>query len=208
MKQLFIAASAVIALCSCAGTKVVQTNFSSGALEPKKIYIQPFDTATFTGNHGGDAMRAIHESQDGTVFANILKEQLEKLAPTTVLRPGERPDGGWLVTGSLEIVDAGSPVGRKFFGHLGVGRSGILVHVKITDSDLVGHSDGKGAGRHVLYDFDVAGGSRLQGKAGTVMASGLGYAPPFDYRNAAERIYKVLNPDLERYGARSSASIR
>jgi hypothetical protein len=211
MKHLFLAVSAALALSSCAGTRVVKTNYASGALQPSKIFIKPFGTEAFTGDHGTEAERAILESQGGREFANILKEELEKLAPTTVLGPGERPDGGWLVTGELEVVNGGCPWGRAFLGHVGVGRSQILVHVKVIDADHAGHrdaKDSKGASSNTLYDFDVAGGSKLQGHAGTVMASGLGYATPFDYRNAAERIGKVLNPDVERYGARSSASIR
>jgi hypothetical protein len=211
MKHIFLAIIAAFTFCSCAGTRVTKTNFASGALHPKKIFIKPFDAASFTGNHGTEAMKTIRESQAGLVFAEILKEQTEKIAPTTVLGHGESADGGWLITGSLEIVDAGHPCWRALFGHLGAGRSGILVHVRVIDADLGGNwSDkgGKGAAGNVLYDFEVAGGSRLQGRAGTIMASGLGYATPHDYRNAAERIYKTLEPDLERYGARSSASIR
>ena len=208
MKQIFLAVSAAVALCSCAGTHVSHTDYASGALGPKKIFIKPFDTAEYTGNHGTEAERQILQTQGGTEFANILKEELEKLAPTTVLKPGEAADGGWLVKGSLEVVDGGDPWARGFIGHTGAGRSGILVHVKVIDADHTGHADSKGAASNLLYEFDVAGGSHLQGRAGTVMASGLGYAAPFDYRNAAERIHKVLDPDLERYGARASTSIR
>ncbi len=60
----------------------------------------------------------------------------------------------------------------------------------------------------VIYEFDMAGGSRGQGKLGTVRASGLGKATPFDLRNAAERILLVLSPDPFRFGARSSVTLR
>jgi hypothetical protein len=40
------------------------------------------------------------------------------------------------------------------------------------------------------------------------MAPGLGYSVPFDYRNTAERIYQTLTPDFQRYGARTSVSLR
>jgi hypothetical protein len=60
----------------------------------------------------------------------------------------------------------------------------------------------------VIYEFDMAGGSREQGKFGTLRASGLGRAVPFDLRNAAERIMLVLSPDPFRYGARSSVVLR
>ncbi|MCA1660058.1 MAG: hypothetical protein LC642_05930, partial [Verrucomicrobiaceae bacterium] len=60
----------------------------------------------------------------------------------------------------------------------------------------------------VVYEFDVAGGSGLQGRAGTVRASGLGKATPFDLENAAERIYQTLEPNVHRYGARSGLALR
>jgi hypothetical protein len=60
----------------------------------------------------------------------------------------------------------------------------------------------------VIYEFDVAGGSHGTGKFGSVTAPGLGYAPPFDYRNAAERIYEALAPDEFHYGLRDSPSVR
>ncbi|MGZ4985780.1 MAG: hypothetical protein ACXV8A_06780, partial [Chthoniobacterales bacterium] len=60
----------------------------------------------------------------------------------------------------------------------------------------------------VVYEFDVAGGSRLQGRSGTVRASGLGKATPFDLENAAERIYQTLEPNVHRYGSRNSVSLR
>jgi hypothetical protein len=53
----------------------------------------------------------------------------------------------------------------------------------------------------------MAGGSRLQGKAGTIRASGLGKATPFDLVNAAERIYLVLSPNAFRYGARANVAL-
>ncbi len=208
MKTALIAFTAALSLCSCAGTKVVQTQVATGALSPKKIFIQPFASGEFTGNHEGEAMRTIHRSQAGNEFAQILKFELEKLAPTTVLKPGESADGGWLVAGELEQVDAGSPIKRALLGELGVGRSGIVVHVQVKDMEASNHHDGKGGTGNTLYEFDVTGGSRMQGHNGTMMASGLGYSAPFDYRNVAERIAQTLDPDREKYGVRSSWSRR
>ncbi len=59
----------------------------------------------------------------------------------------------------------------------------------------------------VVYQFDMYGGSNLQGKLGTVRASGLGRSTPFDLVNAAERIYLVLSPNAFRYGTRSSVAL-
>ena len=60
---------------------------------------------------------------------------------------------GWLVEGEFTLVDGGSPLGRWFLGTFAVGRSFLAMHVKITDVD-------KGI---VVYEFDLAGGSRGQG---------------------------------------------
>ena len=39
MKHLFLAIAAVISLCSCAGTRVTNTQVATGAMSPKKIFI-------------------------------------------------------------------------------------------------------------------------------------------------------------------------
>ena len=59
----------------------------------------------------------------------------------------------------------------------------------------------------VVYEFDMAGGSELQGRSGTIRASGLGYARSFDLVNAAERIYLVLSPNPFRYGTRGDIAL-
>ena len=66
---------------------------------------------------------------------------------------------------------------RFFFGRLGRGTFHLVLHVKVTDVET----------HRVIYEFDMAGGSHDQGQLGTVRASGLGKATPFDLRNAAER---------------------
>jgi len=48
----------------------------------------------------------------------------------------------------------------------------------------------------------------LQGHHGTVRASGLGKATPFDLVNAAERIYLVLSPNAFRYGTRANIALQ
>nr|MBA2271605.1 hypothetical protein [Chthoniobacterales bacterium] len=96
------------------------------------------------------------------------------------------------------VVDGGSPAGRFFLGTVGVGRSYLAMRVRVTDVE-------RGV---VVYEFDVAGGSRLQGKRGTIRASGLGRATPFDLVNAAERIYLTLDPNPHRYGERADIALR
>jgi hypothetical protein len=185
---------------SVSGVRMVTNNCGVGAANPKAIYIRPFciDNASFVGHHGvNEGAYPIKKSLTPVSFAGTLKEHLAKLAPSRVLEEDEVPRTGWLVEGEFTMVDGGSPVGRFFFGHAGVGRSFLAMKVRITDID-------RGI---VVYEFDVAGGSRLQGRAGTIRASGLGAATPFDLVNAAERIYLTLEPNAHRYGTRSSVAL-
>ena len=181
------------------GVRMV-TNCGVGASEPKAIYIRPFciDTAVFKGDQtASDGEMPIRKALTPIEFAGDLKEQLEKIAPARILKDDETPRTGWLVEGEFMLVDGGDPVGRFFLGTFGVGRSILALHVKVTDVD-------KGM---VVYEFDMAGGSRGQGRHGTLRASGLGRATPFDLVNAAERIYLVLSPNAFRYGQRSNVAL-
>jgi hypothetical protein len=176
------------------------TNCGVGANGPRAIYIRPFciDTAVFKGDEAlSDGEMPIRKAITPVEFANDLKEQLEKIAPARILKDTETPRTGWLVVGHFQLVDGGSPLGRFFFGSLGVGRSFLALHVRITDVDRA----------TVVYEFDMAGGSRFQGRHGTVRASGLGRATHFDLVNAAERIYLTLSANPYRYGERANVSL-
>jgi hypothetical protein len=222
--KLFLALLSSILLCSCADMYVVKTqvaggsrtttsdakdskgvymttNCGVGAYAPKAIYIRPFciDTAVFTGDQtNSDGEMPIRKALTPVEFAGALKEQLEKMAPARILKDYETPRTGWLVEGEFAMVDGGSIIGRSiFFGHFGVGQSHLALHVRVTDVD-------RGV---VVYEFDMAGGSNLQGRGGTLRASGLGYARSFDLVNAAERIYLVLTPNAFRYGTRTDIAL-
>lgn len=210
MKYTLSAIAAAALLSACAGTNVVRTQVASSELHPKAIYIRPFAVGEFRGDHHGEGQKAITQAQAPAVFAEALKEELEKIAPTYILADNEYPTTGWLVEGDLQVVDAGSQVARgiPIVGKLGAGRSGIVTHVQVSAVGAHAHSDGKGGHRNTIYEFDVAGGSRLTGRHGSVMAPGLGYSVPFDYHNTAERIYQTLEPDFARYGTRTSVSLR
>ena len=177
------------------------TNCGVGAYDPKAIYIRPFciDNAVFTGDQtNSDGEMPIRKALTPVQFAGDLKEQLEKIAPARILKDYETPRTGWLVEGEFQLVDGGSPAARFFFGTFGAGRSHLVLHVKVTDID-------RGM---VVYEFDMAGGSRYQGRRGTIRASGLGRATSFDLVNAAERIYLVLSPNAFRYGARANVALQ
>lgn len=229
MKPLFAILSSSLLLCSCAdmyvtnthsvggsgaasaasvdskgsveGVRMVTNNCGVGAANPKAIYIRPFciDQSTFDGdqtNHVGEM--PIRKALVPVSFASTLKQQLEKIAPARILEEDETPRVGWLVEGDFTVVDGGSPAGRFFLGTVGVGRSFLAMRVRVTDVE-------RGM---IVYEFDVAGGSRLQGKRGTLRASGLGRATPFDLVNAAERIYLALSPNPFRYGTRADIALR
>ncbi len=179
----------------------VVTNCGIGAHSPEAIYIRPFcvDTATFKGDIAPSAGEMpMRKALIPVAFADDLKEQLEKMAPARILQADETPRVGWLVEGQFDLVDGGSQVGRFFLGHVGLGRSMMALHVRITDVES----------GTVVYEFDVAGGSRLQGAAGTLRASGLGRSTHFDLNNAAERIYLALSSDPFRYGSRANVTLQ
>ena len=172
------------------------TNCGVGASNPTAIYIRPFciDTAVFEGDEAASAGEMpIRKALTPVEFADDLKEELERIAPARILKNNERPRVGWLVDGYFTAVNGGSPQAR-FFGPLGAGGSFLALHVRVTDVE-------RGT---VVYEFDMAGGSRHQGKFGTLRASGLGKATHFDLRNAAERVYWTLSTNPSRYAARTT----
>jgi hypothetical protein len=229
MKYSLPALCLALLLTSCAAVRVTHTDIATGAVNPSAIYLKPFDVSdcTFIGRHHSVGERAIRKSLAPAEFTEALKEEMEKMAPALVLKDGDTPDTGWLMEGSIDLVDAGrpgtraEPIGDTF----GEGASHIKVHVRVIDLDArnVTNGDGKdkdagdattrpvpvrkGKGA-VIYEFDVAGGSHGMGKFGSITAPGLGYAPMFDYRNAAERIYEALTTDEFKFGVRDSATIR
>ncbi|HEX4086072.1 MAG TPA: DUF4410 domain-containing protein [Chthoniobacteraceae bacterium] len=224
MKNSLLALCSALLLTSCAGVRVVHTDVATGATDPKAIYIRPFDVSdcTFIGRNHSPAERPIRKSLAPAEFSETLKEELEKIAPAMVLKPGDVPGTGWLVEGSLDLVNAGDPAIRAIPGNLfGAGASHIRIHVRIIDLSrrhvrVAGAKETATAQTSaayspegpVIYEFDVAGGSRLTGKFGSVTAPGLGYAPMFDYQNASERIYEALAVDEFRYGEHDGPTIR
>src|SRR2546425_7830509 len=130
------AIAAALLLASCAGAYVRHTNVATGATSPRAIYIRPFDVsqARFAGHHGDTpGEKPIRRSLAPPEFAQALKEELEKIAPSVVLKDDEVPPAGagWLVTGYFDLVHAGSPALRALpFPHA-LGRSTIRVHVQI-----------------------------------------------------------------------------
>jgi hypothetical protein len=225
MKNSLFALCLALFLTSCASVRVTHTDIASGAVDPKAIYLRPFDVSdcTFIGRHHSGGELAIRKSLAPAEFTEILKEEMEKMAPALVLKDGDTPVTGWLVTGSIDLVDAGRPGTRTGpFDMFGDGASHIKIHVKIIDLDAKSTTttdekdakDGtsttavKTSKGVVIYEFDVAGGSHYMGKFGSVTSAGIGYAPTFDYRNAAERIYEALTIDEFKFGLRDGPTTR
>lgn len=226
MKPALLALSAAsVCLAGCAAMKVSQTHVASGATDPQAIYIRSYngDESYFSGSQTqSKGEMPIERSLAPAEFSIALKNELEKLAPARVLKPGEVPTIGWLVESDLVLVDGGNRVGRASpFGNLGLGKSKMMIHVRVTDlngrhragdgkKDVAGSVASTTAGAHgpVIYEFDLEGGSRLTGHLGSISAPGLGHAQHFDYKNAAERVMMALSVDPHRYGTRSSPVIR
>lgn len=224
MKYALLAISASLAFAGCATVKVAHTDVASGATNPKAIYIRSYiaDDATFKGNHGHVGEKPIRRSLAPAEFSKALKEEMEKMAPAMVVSDDDVPETGWLVESDIQWVHAGSPILRGLpTGHLGPGRSHVIIHVRVTDlegkngSTDVKKSVSEGASKTVagnngpvIYEFTMTGGSRLSGPAGSIYAPGFGYATPFDYKNAAERVLMTLSVDRHGYGGRTSPVIR
>ena len=215
MKNTLLVLSATCVLSGCAAVKVAHTDIATGATKPRAIYIRTFaDQAVFMGHHAGDAGELpIRHSLAPAEFSKALKEEVEKLAPAMVLAEDEVPTTGWLIESNLELVDGGSRAARAMFGPFtpGAGASHVKIHVRVTDvtSKAVRGDSSKGAAPgNVLYEFDLAGGSRGQGGSGSIYAPGMGDATMFDYKNAAERVMMALSVDPHGYGVRTSPTIR
>lgn len=226
MKHCLLAILSGLLLTSCAGVHVKETYVATGAVNPEAIYIRPFGVqyTEFKGLHrGGEGERAIRKSLAPREFAECLKEELEKLAPAMIIEDDEMPKTGWLVEGELDVVDAGSPGWRAHLGRFGVGRSHVQIHVRVIDVSALGSasvaskndskaSAGETAGKvssdGVIYAFTLSGGSGINGERGTIYAPGLGYATPFDFRNAAERVMLALSVNPYNYGTRVSPTAR
>jgi hypothetical protein len=178
------------------------TNCGVGASNPRAIYIRPFciDDAVFEGDEAAsDGEMPIRKALTPVEFAEDLKEELEKMAPARILKDHESARVGWLVDGYFQRVDGGNPHARSIpLNIFGAGQSHLALHVRVTDVT-------RGC---VVYEFDMAGGSDLQGALGTVRASGLGKATHFDLRNAAERVYITLSANPYRYAARADATLQ
>ena len=223
MKNCLLTIAATVLLTSCAGMYVSKTYVATGAVNPRTIYIRPFsiENAVFTGHQGrSEGELEIRRSLAPEALAIAMKEELEKIAPTMILREGEVPTTGWIVEGVFDLDDAGDPKLRgvaQATMTLAPGRSRVRLHVRVIDVEkarLVSEIDFKNFGGSaaneagVIYAFDLRGGSELSAAHGSIYSPGLGTATPFDFRNTAETIYNVLSPDPHRYGVRSSPTIR
>jgi len=203
MKQRLLTLLTAILLTSCAGVNIPKTDIASGASHPKYIYIRPFaiQYASFKSCYDPRGEVAILKSLAPITFANILQEELCKIAPAMVIKNDETPKMGWLVEGEFEYVRATPP-------------SHVVMHVRIIDvSDSAvaetskdSEKSAKSTHGRIVYEFDVKGGS-YGNPFGTVYDPGLSYGVPFDFRNAAERIMIQLSVDPYRYGYRSTPTI-
>src|SRR6266513_1174024 len=138
MKPLIVTVFGIL-LCSCADMRVTRTyvatpgglasgqidakdfgsrgvhmttNCGVGASNPSAIYIRPFciDSAVFKGDEAASSGEMpIRKALTPVELAEDLKEELEKIAPARILNDHESPRLGWLVEGTFNRVDGGSP---------------------------------------------------------------------------------------------------
>lgn len=191
-----LGAALFLAACSGTGVRVTQTQVASSCVwPPKAIYIRPFciapgmfDRCSPSGNAPIRAALAPRE------FADDLQEELSKIAPARVLKPGEGAPLGWLVEGEFSRIESGYAPG--WWNPLGnpVIRSSLLcLHVQVTEV----------ATRRVIYAFDIETKPTPE-VMGRDCRPGTGYPLPFDFRNTAEVIGLTLTPDPFKYGVRTS----
>lgn len=216
MKYTLLALGTACVVTGCAGAKITHTDIASGAHSPKAIYIRSYiaQEAPFKGHHGDSVgEHPIRRSLAPVAFSRALREEMEKMAPAMVLADDEAPTTGWLVESTIDYAHAGSQTWRSTpLGPLSVGRSRLILHVRITDVTgrhfVASDKDlSKGGSGNVIYEFDVDGGSSISGPIGSTYAPGLGNPENFDYKNAAERIYYALSVDPQRHGTRTVPTI-
>ena len=193
-----------IFLTSCAGVHITKTDVASGRANPKYVYIRPFSIkyASFKADkfyRPGE--QAIRKSLAPLEFAGALQEELSKIAPAMVIKNDEMGTTGWLVEGEFECVKANPP--SKIVAHVRVIELGDS-SVEETSKDS--EKSTRSSHGRIIYEFDIAGGNKAN-LWGSTYDAGLSYAPPFDFRNAAERIMIQLSVDPFRYGYRSSPTI-
>jgi hypothetical protein len=215
MKNTLLALGVACVVSGCAGAKITHTDIASGANKPKAIYIRSYidENAHFKGHHGDSVgEHPIRRSLAPAALSAAPTEEMERMAPAMVVDEDEIPTTGWLVESNIEYAHNGSQTERFFLGGLGVGRSCVKIHVRITDMNhhhyVSNDKDlSKGGSGNVIYEFDVAATSSVSGAVGSTYAPGLGNPEEFDYKNAAERIYYALSVDPQRFGTRTSPTI-
>jgi len=220
MKTLLLALCPVFLLAACTnpGVRVTHTDVASGAVNPKAIYIRPFQIACAPFDEcEPEGNTPIRKSLAPRELANDLQEQLAKIAPARVLEPGELAPLGWVVDGVFESVESGyAPDWWTPLGGAVSRKSCVRLHVRVRDvgrsgEGLVRSGGARGpicpGGGAVVYEFDVAAKTKA-GTFGSLATPGLGYPLPFDFRNAAELIALTLTPDPFKYGYRGSPVLR
>ena len=169
------------------GSVRYSTNCGVGEAHPSAIYIRPFciDTAVFRNDEAAsDGEMPIRRALTPVAFAQDLKEELSKMAPTRILKDDEAPKVGWMVEGRFDNVNSNV--------------SSLAMHVKVTDVET----------HRVIYEFDMAGGNTVQDALVEICVSGGPLPTPFAVLDVAQGFILVLSPDVFRFGARSTVVLQ
>jgi len=121
---------------------------------PSAIYIRTFEPGNnWEGDFGGKS-REDFIRQELALFDQRLQSQLQEIAPASAV-PAPQPASGFLVTGQLTRVHAGSGAARYFVGGFGVGAREVVGRVLVFD--LAQSSTAP------VLSFNIEGGSRGEG---------------------------------------------
>lgn len=121
---------------------------------PSAIYIRTFEPGNnWEGDFGGKSKEEFIR-QEMALFDQRLQSQLQEIAPASSI-PATQPTSGFLVTGQLTRVNAGSGAARYFVGGFGVGAREVVGRVQVFDLAQSSASP--------VLSFNIEGGSRGEG---------------------------------------------
>lgn len=146
----------VLGFIGCAGMTVKDETVQGAPRlqRPSAIYIRTFEPGnSWEGDFGGKSKEEFIR-QEMALFDQRLQDQLREIAPASPV-PATPPVSGYLVTGQLTRVNAGSGAARYFVGGFGVGAREVVGRVQVFDLAQSSTSP--------VLSFNIEGGSRGEG---------------------------------------------
>jgi hypothetical protein len=159
MKSFFplaclLAGLTVLSGCASMDIQPESVQISGPLKRPSAIYYRTFDPGTdWVGDFGGQTKADFIKSQMD-IFNDRLNVHLGEVAPTQAA-PAVLPATGYLVTGVLTHVDAGSGAARFWAGAYGAGQREVTAQVLIYDLSV--------SREKTVASFKITGGSKGEG---------------------------------------------